>query len=200
MRRWPSWGIALGLTQLVIWLSTFLGSGKLQASSLVPCVNPSFAQASFGFAALVLLNAVLLSWLHRPVTAWAGAALLVLCIFSLWMGAYGLSPLSYGRGGIPVLSGFRLTRFGLRSYHAATGAIVVTRAGSPMEIEPILLANAGTDCQWHSDNGGAIDAPSSCDIAYEAPPGVTYDVMHLHVQTDCGLPEISAELRLSIAP
>ncbi len=151
-------------------------------------------------AVLLAMNVSLLLGMKCRGAAWMLTIPVIVCLIAAWLGSYQFSPLAYGTSGPPVVSGFRIIRLGIEIYVPATGETLPVPSAEPVGLEPLMLPSLDTTCQWYSENGGAIDDPSSCDMAYEAPRGSSYDVLRLLVRPACALPETSIAVRISIEP
>lgn len=201
MLGWRPNPLLLLAANMVLAGAVFAGAESLEAPANIPCVALTFQHAIFACGIVLVLDLLVLRWQGGRRFAWAPLAILVgLSAIAAWLGSYQHSPLELDRGGAGQVSVYRLTRYGFPAQITGPSQIIIVKSGSPLEIQPILPSNLETVCQWRADNGGAIDDPSSCDIAYEAPRGATYDILHLLTQSGCGLPQHSTQLRLSIAP
>jgi hypothetical protein len=76
---------------------------------------------------------------------------------------------------------------------------VTIAANSVTEIRPIILPGKIT-CFWASNNGGALDDPGSCDVAYLSPPVADFDILKVLVRPGCHMPVSHGEIRVSIQP
>jgi hypothetical protein len=166
----------------------------------LPCVDGTAQQAAMGCGVALVLTG-LLTFLRpfvdapRLVLTW-----LLLTAISLWLGAYRLSPLGFGAGNTPLLQGFRVQRVGRTPILAASRATLSISRGATVEIEPQILPQTQPSCRWISEASAAIDDPLNCDIAYQAPSRVEYDVLRVRVHSDCSLPDAVADLRFSVLP
>ena len=123
----------------------------------------------------------------------------LLFVLTLWLGSYSYSPLGFSTGRIPLLRGFIVTRNGRPAISIASGDIVTIAPGSVTGFKPITLPG-NMDCFWASTTGGVLDDPGSCEIAYFASGGADFDILKLHIQPGCQLPNALGEIRISIQP
>jgi hypothetical protein len=165
---------------------------------LFPCTQPQAQTVILAlFAALafqILIGAKILPGTSR-VTLGLTTTLLLL---TFWLGFYPLSPLGFSSGRIPVLSGFFVTTRSRLKSTVAPGEILSLASGLPAAIEPKLLP-VNAKCSWTSVNGGSLDDPQTCDTIYQ-PPQTEYDLLKIHIQPGCGLPEANAQLKISLLP
>lgn len=118
---------------------------------------------------------------------------------ALWTGTSAYSPLGLAESGVPMLSGFRVSRPGRSAVIVHSGELLLVNAGAVDEIEPISWPGAMIGCRWQHSRG-SIDEPGTCDIAYQPAAGADYDVIRVLVHSICGAPSTTGELRLSILP
>lgn len=167
--------------------------------SFLICLHPVARNA----ALLLVLIAILLGFgsvlLHRRVPWIAVIACGVLMTLALWFGSYRISPLGFGAGRIPLLSGFRITQALRGRMEIAPRQIITVAPGSATGIEPRLLPGP-VSCLWIAANGGAFDDPASCDTAYAPAQGASFDTLRVNLRSACGLPPVVGELRVSVLP
>ena len=171
----------------------------LHFPTLIPCTYPLAQSFTLALGASLVIHSFIINriWLRRLRPIIVVYSLLLLLI--LWLGSYPFSPLGFSTGRIPVLRGFIVTRFGRPALSIASGEIVTIAGDSIIEIKPITIP-ADANCIWFSTNGGALDDPRSCDIAYFSPGGADYDLLKLLIQPGCHLPNARGEIRISILP
>jgi hypothetical protein len=171
----------------------------LPLPALIPCAYPPAQSIAFALCVSLVLHLLLIRRISvtRSQPVILGYALLLVLAF--WLGSYPLSPLGFASGRIPVLKGFKITRFGRPELSIASGQIVTIAGNSITEIQPITLPVDRT-CTWVSAKGGALDEPRNCDVAYFSPGGAISDTLRLLVQPGCHLPNSVGEIRFSILP
>lgn len=166
--------------------------------SLLACIYPAARIAASAVAAAAILHSVLAA--RRGRLRWRlPVAYLLALLLTLWLGSLTYSPLGFGKGRLPLLMGLRVTRPQRAPALVQSGQTVSLAAGSPMALEPRLLPGP-VECTWTSSNGGAFDAPDSCDTAYEPGEGAVFDFLHVRVRSACNLPPAIGTLRVSILP
>lgn len=165
----------------------------------VPCTYPLAQNIAL---ALCISLGVHFLFINRTWPSNPGLVILIYSVFLiliLALGSYTFSPLGFSTGRIPVLRGFTVTRFGRPPISITSGNIVTIAANSVTGIRPIVLPGSMT-CYWASNNGGALDDPGSCDVAYLPPPGADFDILKVLVQPSCHMPVSHGEIRVSIQP
>jgi hypothetical protein len=120
-----------------------------------------------------------------------------LLLVILWMGAYQFSPIGYSTGRIPILQGFIIARANRPSIIINSRATVAISSDSVMEIQPVTSVAVGT-CYWAAANGGGIDDPRNCDIAYQPPQAADVDTLNILIQPGCHLPNANGEIKISV--
>ena len=188
------------LIDVVAGAAVFVGSGALHAPSIIPCFDETFQMVVLAYMALIVMSLTLLSQIGPVSFGWLCASLAAFCAIGLWLGAYHISPSRFGRGGPPIISGFRVTRSERKLVTAEPGREVDIAANSAIETEPISVAGASVSCRWRSTNDGSIDDPAGCDMPYQPPLIPTHDVLRLLAQPECGLPGHVADIKFSVAP
>jgi hypothetical protein len=188
------------LINLAVGATVFTGAEAPRFPSLIPCFDKTSQNLLLACATLLRVDLAIPPRIGRVRTASFFTGLGILGAVAIWLGAYQISPLGFGRGGPPIVGGFRVTRSERQPIMTDPGQLVVMAADSTVEIEPTTLPGASVACRWRSSNSGSIDDPASCDLAYQPPAGLTYDVLSLLAQPDCGLPDHVAEIKFSIAP
>ncbi len=197
MRNLTAWTI---LINLLLSALAFLVAEGLHFPSLIPCTAPASQSVIAACAIALLFDLAVVPKIGPINRSWALTAVGACCAIAVWLGFYAISPLRFGRGGSPIVSGFMIARSERQPVVVSLGSAVAIAADSPVEIEPITLAGTNVSCRWRSANGGAIDDPASCDIVYQPPVSVAYDALSVLAQPSCGLPEGVSQLRFSIAP
>ncbi|RPH59243.1 MAG: hypothetical protein EHM81_08595 [Chloroflexi bacterium] len=189
--------IALGLDALLA-IILFAALNRFPIPQFFPCTHPQAQSAVLALcAALALqltLGAKILAGYSKP--ALLGATILIL--LALWLGSYPYSPLGFSSGRIPLLRGFMVTTRSKPRFALGPGDFFTLTSGSPATIEPVLLVE-GAKCSWASLNGGSLDNPEACDIAYD-PPQAEFDILKIRIQPSCGLPQSVAQVKISILP
>ncbi len=184
---------ALDLGLLLIILNA------LPVPALIPCAYPPAQSIAFALCGSLVLHLLFI----RRISVTRGQPIILgyslLLVLAFWLGSYPLSPLGFSNRRIPVLNGFKITRFGRPDISIASGQIVTVAGNSITEIQPIILPVDKT-CTWVSANGGALDEPRNCDVAYFSPRGAISDTLRLLVQPGCHLPNSVGEIRFSILP
>ncbi len=188
------------LTNIAVGAIVITGAEALHSPSLIPCFDRTLRNLLSACATLLLVDLAIPPRIGLVGTASLLMALGILGAVAVWLGAYQISPLRFGSGGPPIVGGFRVTRSEREPTMTDLGQVVVIAAHSTVEIKPITLPGASVACRWRSANSGSIDDPANCDVAYQPPAGLTYDVLSLLVRPDCGLPDHVAEIKFSIAP
>ncbi len=188
------------LADLILAAAFTLFAGALDFPAVVPCMFPPLQRLLIACVALFGLDLAILPRLGTPNLTSLALILSGIALAAYWIGSYGLSPISFGRTGPGTVSGFRITRPDSAPYVAILGEVVVAPSGSPIEIQPVALPDVAISCYWQSAIGGMFDDPESCDVAYQAPAGTAFDVLDLLARPDCGLPERSLRLKVSILP
>jgi hypothetical protein len=187
--------IADGLS-IVVFLLFF---AALPGLVLIPCTYPLAQSLAFALCAALLIHLFVFNrfWLVRARSLMVAYFLCLLLV--LWLGSYPFSPLGFSSGRVPVLGGFMLTRSGRPPISVASRQVVTIAAASISQITPMTLPVDMT-CTWLSTNGGALDDPRSCDVAYFSPGASAYDTLKLLIQPGCRLPNAEGEIKISILP
>jgi hypothetical protein len=163
------------------------------------CMHPMAQAAVLILVALGLIHGIML-W-SRQVRGNRSILLMypVLILLAFWLGWYRLSPLGFSSGRVPLLSGFMIVRPQRAAELIEPRAVLSMSAGGLIGLQPILLPGPAR-CVWSSTTGGAFDDSTGCDTAYTPGQGARYDVVKLHVVSACGVPPVSAEIRISLLP
>jgi hypothetical protein len=130
------------LTNLAVGGIVFTGAEALHSPSLIPCFDRTLQNLLSACATLLLVDLAIPPRIGQVGTASLLTALGILGAVAVWMGAYQISPLRFGRGGPPIVGGFRVTRSEREPTMTDLGQVVVIAAHSTVEIEPITLAGA----------------------------------------------------------
>ena len=136
------------LIDVVAGAAVFVGSGALHAPSIIPCFDETFQMVVLAYMALIVMSLTLLSQIGPVSFGWLCASLAAFCAIGLWLGAYHISPSRFGRGGPPIISGFRVTRSERKLVTAEPGREVDIAANSAIETEPISVAGADPPPSW----------------------------------------------------
>jgi hypothetical protein len=196
-RKNPPWFLAASLSA-VLTVIFFMLLNALSLPQLLPCTHPISQSAALALAAIAIFQLVI-GKRFLPATAKITLGMAVALIFlAVWLGSYPYSPLGFSAGRMPVLRGFMVTTRSKPRFALSPGEFFTLVSGSPAIIEPVLLTGE-VKCAWSSANGGSLDSPDTCDIAYN-PPQAGYDILKLHLQPACGLPDSGAEIKISILP
>jgi hypothetical protein len=187
--------VAAGVMTAVV---LFISFEKLPVPTLIPCTYPLAQSLAFALCGSIVIHLFLID---RTGFMNAKPIVGVFCLFLsliFWLGSYPFSPMGFSSGRIPTLRGFLVTRFGRPAVKIASGEIISMPGDSIAEIHPITLP-VGMACTWVSVNGGALEDPRSCDIAYLS-PDAAFDTLKLLVQPACHLPDAVGEIKVSILP
>jgi hypothetical protein len=136
--------------------------------------------------------------------AWLKASLASLCAilvvgaFTLWLGSYAYSPLGFSNGRHPILQGFFVTRQGQIDELVASGEVILLQSGVPVGIS-VSTDMPSKTCYWTSLNHGALDGFDQCDIVYAA-PAADFDLLAVRIGSECKMPPIRGQIKISILP
>lgn len=187
--------LSLSATLVVV---IFVALSVFPIPLLIPCTHPFSQNAVLALGIPLVFNLILAAKIPLETTKLTVVSVTALIFLAFWLGSYPFSPLGFSAGRIPVLRGFKFTTRARLNASVAPGGIVTLISGSPAAIEPVLLTG-NVKCAWTSANGGNLDNPNDCDIAY-SPPQADYDILKIRLQPACGLPESSAQIKISILP
>ena len=179
---------------VILFIITFL-----PIPFLVPCTYPLAQNIIISLCASLAVHFLVIDRIWQSNSKLIGLIYALFLLLILGLGSYAFSPLGYSTGRIPVLRGFTVTRFGRPAISITSGEIVTIAANSVTEIRPIILPGSIT-CFWASNNGGALDDPGSCDVAYLPPQRADFDILKVLVRPGCNLPASHGEIRVSIQP
>jgi len=171
----------------------------LPIPSLVPCTYPLAQNIIISLCVSLAVHFLVINRIWQSNSKLIGLIYALFLLLILWLGSYTFSPLGFSTGRIPVLRGFSVTRSGRPAISITSGDIVTIAANSVTEITPIILTGS-TTCFWASNNGGALDDPGSCDVAYLSPQRADFDVLKVLVRPGCHMPFSHGEIRVSIQP
>jgi hypothetical protein len=165
--------------------------------NIIPCTAPLAQNLILSILAPLVAQVILIycsGLFHNRVVLIIPLFILILI---LWLGAYQFSPLGYSTGSIPILEGFIITRPNRSSINIRSRAIVTISIDSVMEIQPVTSVADGT-CYWVAANGGGIDDPRNCDIAYQPPQAADVDTLNILFQPGCHLPNAHGDIKISV--
>ncbi|MEW6403931.1 MAG: hypothetical protein AB1649_19220 [Chloroflexota bacterium] len=175
----------------------FFALRSFSKSQVVPCTDiwasNLILSLALSFALQLVITPRILPGQYKSVLMAHAASILL----ALWLGLYPTSPLGYSSGKIPILQGFQIIRASRDSF-AGVSEIISLPQGSAVGINPIMLPG-GFECTWLSSAEGVLDDPASCDTAY-IPPDADFDILRLRIRSACGLPDSTAQLKISILP
>jgi hypothetical protein len=189
------WMISFGLVSVLF----FLIFNVISLPSIIPCTYPAAQNTAIALCFSMILHTVIKPWKlivkGKPVFILLSLSVMLI----LWLGNYPLSPLGYSNGQYSVLRGFIIIRPARQDLTLGSGGMVTMTGGSIMEIKPVTL-QVDRQCFWVSANGGSLDDPKSCDVAYIAPMGTEFDTLKLLIKPACRLPDTRGEIKVSIFP
>jgi hypothetical protein len=166
---------------------------------MLSCIHPLAVKILIALAVTLALclpaSGILRFGRNKPVIA----IIVLMAGLTLWLGSYAYSPLGFANGRIPILNGFALTRLMRGNTTIQPGEIISISRNSVVGLSPLTFP-VEMDCIWFSVNGGALDDPSSCDTAYIPPGNADFDTLKLLIQPSCRLPNVTAQIRISILP
>ena len=171
----------------------------MQIPSAALCVHPLAQLAIPVLIAAGLAHAIVLWQRPRLGSPLAILAYPALAMAVLWLGWYRVSPLGFSSGRVPLLSGYLVAKPHRGLEPVGRREVISMGAGTALGIQPVLLPGP-TKCIWSSTTGGAFDDPTSCATVYASEGDSPYDILRLHITSACGIPPVSANVRLSIMP
>ena len=193
--------IGILLSNLIVAGGIFAVLNVLPIHAFLLCFHPLTKTILLALGITLVLNIFVsvirgTSWLKRSQLSIV--LLLVLGLSTLWLGSYSYSPLGFSNAKDPLLRGFLVNRQGRINESIAPGEIILLRVGTPAGISVVTDLPDAT-CLWNSTNGGVLDDPASCDIAYLT-PAATYDILHVRIESACRAETIRGQIKVSIFP
>ena len=166
---------------------------------LLVCVHPLAQKLILAVCATLILS-FFAAWRIRTKGIKILIAInIVLIPLIWWMGYFPSSPLGFSNGRMPPAQGFILTRAMRSDVNVASGGTISLVGGSTTAIK-LVTRPVGVHCIWRSSNGGVIDDPTNCDIAYFPPANSNFDLLKLVIQPSCHLPEFQQQLKVIVLP
>jgi hypothetical protein len=185
------------LVSLTVGSISYATLTRFSHPSIVPCTDNWSDNLLLSLALVLLIQIFVAPKILPGYSRIFVAAHALLLIVIVWLGLYPISPLGYATGRIPNLHGFRIIRMS-RTSIIQNREVISLPQGSAVGISPLLLA-PGSDCKWMSSAGGELDDTSSCDTVY-SPPAADFDILRVNIQSSCGLPDSTAQIKVAILP
>ena len=189
--------LALGINAALMMIF-FLALDAFPIPLFLPCTHRFAQSAILAFSATLIIYLGLGTKFLPQTTRLSIGLTISLIILALWLGSYPFSPLGFSTGRIPVLQEFAITTRKSSSTRLVPGANLTLASGLPAGIEPVFLLE-NVKCRWFSVNDGILESLEDCNTVY-VPPQADYDILKINFQPGCGLPQASAQIKISILP